>query len=144
MSDLTLADLSKKMAEIDFAILSTRTEGGEIAGRPMSNNGDVAYEGDSHFFALDSTRTVADVARDPKVGLSFTGSKGLLGAPPIFIVIEGRAELIRDKASFEAHWNKDLEFWFEDGVDTPGLVLIRVHASRIHYWNGRDEGEIRV
>jgi general stress protein 26 len=132
------------MAEIDFAILSTRAEGGEIAGRPMSNNGDVAYGGDSYFFALDSTRTAEDIARDPTVGLSFTGSKGLLGAPPLFIAIEGRAALIRDKGQFQAHWNKDLEFWFEDGIDTPGLVLIKVHATRIHYWNGRDEGEIRV
>lgn len=144
MSKPTLADLSKKMADIDFAMLSTRTAGGEIAGRPMSNNGDVAYEGDSYFFALDTTRTVADIGRDPKVSLSFTGSKGLLGKPPIFIAIEGRAELIRDRAEFEAHWNKDLEIWFEKGADTPGLVLIKVAATRIHYWDGEDEGEIPV
>lgn len=32
------------MKGIDIAILSTHTENGEIANRPMSNNGDVAYE----------------------------------------------------------------------------------------------------
>ena len=144
MSKLTLADLSKTMADIDFAILSTRTEGGDIAGRPMSNNGEVEYDGDSFFFALDTTRTVADIGRDPKVALSFTGSKGLLGKPPIFITIEGRGELIRDKAEFQAHWNKDLEIWFAAGADTPGLVLIKVEATRIHYWDGEDEGEIPV
>ena len=46
MSEMTLSDLSKAMRSIDFAMLSTRTEGGEIAGRPMSNNGDVDYDGD--------------------------------------------------------------------------------------------------
>ena len=40
----TLADLSDKMRDIDFAMLSTHAEGGEIAGRPMTRR--VAYEGD--------------------------------------------------------------------------------------------------
>ena len=30
------------------------------------------------------------------------------------------------------------------GPDTPGLVLIKVHAKRIHYWDGDDSGELRV
>jgi general stress protein 26 len=144
VSQLTLSDLSDKMREIDFAMLSTHTESGEIAGRPMSNNGDVAYEGDSYFFSDEATRTVDDIKRDPKVALSFQGSKGLLGKPPIFIAVEGRAELIRDKQVFQEHWTKDLEIWFKDGVDTPGLVLIKVHANRIHYWQGEDEGELKI
>ena len=51
MTDMTLSDLAKKMADIDFCMLSTRTAGGEIAARPMSNNGDVEYDGDSYFFS---------------------------------------------------------------------------------------------
>ncbi|WP_416356492.1 pyridoxamine 5'-phosphate oxidase family protein [Aureimonas phyllosphaerae] len=142
MADMTLKDISDAMADIDFCMLSTRTESGDIAARPMSNNGDVAYEGDSYFFTYEEARTVSDIERDPKVGLGFQGKKGLLGKPPLFISVEGRAELIRDKAAFEAHWTKDLEYWFKDGVDTPNLVLIKVHATRIHFWNGQDEGEV--
>jgi general stress protein 26 len=132
------------MREIDFAMLSTRAEGGQIAARPMSNNGDVDYDGDSFFFTFEQSHTVQDIQRDPQVGLSFTGAKGLLGQPPIFISIEGKAELIRDKAAFEAHWTKDLDYWFKDGIDTPGVVLIKVHAGRLHYWDGQDDGEIKI
>ncbi|GGD02478.1 pyridoxamine 5'-phosphate oxidase family protein [Aureimonas glaciei] len=144
MTDMTLEDLSKKMADIDFAMLSTRAENGAIAARPMSNNGDVEYDGDSWFFTYEEAHTVADIQRDAKVGLSFQGSKSLLGKPPLFIAVEGTAELIRDKAAFAEHWTKDLDYWFEQGIDTPNIVLIKVHASRIHYWNGKDEGEIFV
>jgi general stress protein 26 len=94
MSDYTLEDLSQKMREIDFAMLFTRSEGGELAGRPMSNNGEVDYEGDSYFFTYDSSRTAQDIAKDSKVGLSYQGSGSLLGKPPIFIAIEGDASLI--------------------------------------------------
>lgn len=144
MSRMTLADLAEEMRDIDFAMLSTHSEGGEIAGRPMSTNRDVAYDGTSHFFTRDSTRTVADIERHPKVALSFTGRKGLFGKPPTFIAAEGRATLIRDKAAFEAHWVKALDDWFADGVDTPGLVLIRVKAVRITCWKGTEETEVTL
>ena len=52
--------------------------------------------------------------------------------------------MIRDKAQFMAHWVPDLEAWFEQGVDTPGLVLIKVHAKRIKYWEGEEEGEVKL
>lgn len=144
MSGKTLEDIAKAMADIDFTMLSTHSEGGEIAARPMSNNGDVKYEGDSFFFALQETRTVQDIEKDPRVSLSYQGKAGLLGKPPMFIAVEGRAELIRDKSTFAKHWKKDLAFYFEDGIDTVGLVLVKVHAARIHWWDGKDEGELVV
>jgi general stress protein 26 len=142
VTTLTLTDISKEMRRIDFAMLFTRTEGGELAGRPMSNNGEVDFEGDCYFFTYDHTRMVQDVERDPKVALSYQGSAGLLGKPPMFIAIEGFASLVRQKTQFVDHWTKDLDRWFPEGIDTKGLLMIRVDATRIHYWNGEDEGEI--
>ena len=144
MAKYTLSDMSKKMREIDFAMLFTKSDGGDLAGRPMSNNGEVEYQGDSFFFAYDSTRTVQDIGREPKVALSYQGSGSLLGKPPLFIAIEGTAVLIRDKGAFADRWSKDLKRWFPEGVDTPGLVMIKVAATRIHYWDGFDEGEVQV
>jgi general stress protein 26 len=140
----TLADLAEKMRDIDFTLLSTRAQDGSIGARPMSNNRDVDYDGDSWFFTCDDTRMVADIARDPNVGLTLQGKAGMLGLRPFFVAVEGKAELIRDKAAFADHWTKDLEGWFKQGVDTPGLVLIKVHAERIHYWDGEDEGEVAL
>ena len=144
MSQMTLPDISEAMRDIDFCMLSTRTAGGDIAARPMSNNRDVEYEGDAYFFSYEDAHTISDIERDPKVGLSFQGKKRLLGKPPIFIAVEGRAELIRDKGAFADHWTSDLDYWFKDGIDTPGVVLIKVNATRVHYWNGEEEGEVAL
>jgi len=140
----TLADLSERMRDIDFAMLSTKADGGAIGSRPMSNNHQVDYAGDSYYFTYDDTTMVADISRDPQVGLSFLGSSGLLGRRPFFVAIEGTAWIIHDRALFANHWSKDLDHWFEEGLDTPGLVMIRVNAHRIHYWDGKEEGEIRL
>ena len=144
MADLNLDDISEKMRDIDFTMLSTRTASGAIAARPMSNNRQVEYDGDSFFFTCEDTGTVRDISSDPNVGLSLQGKAGMLGMKPFFITIEGKAELIKDKGQFEKHWTKDLDMWFKQGVDTPGLTLVKVHAERLHYWDGFDEGEIAL
>ena len=140
----TLADLSKAMRDIDFAMLSTHTDGGAIAARPMSNNQQVDYDGDSCYFTMQDTRTVADIERDPQVSLSFLGKSGMLGMRPFFVAVEGHADLVRDKTAFEERWSPDLDRWFERGIDTPGLVMIHVRAGRVHYWDGEDEGEVSL
>jgi len=140
----TLAELAHKMREIDFCMLATRGPNGAIATRPMSNNQDVEYDGDSYYFTYENAHMVAEIQRDPQVGLAFQGSTGLLGLRPFFAAVEGHAELIRDKGQFKEHWSSDLDQWFRHGADTPGLVMIKVHADRIHYWDGEKEGEIKL
>ena len=143
----TLADISEAMRDVDFCVLTSRAQDGSIGGRPMSNNREVAYEGTSWFFTYDKHRSVADIERDSSVGLSYQGSAGLLGVvgkPGMFVHVEGEARLIRDKARFAEHWQKNLDRWFPQGIDTPGVVLIEVAAKRIHYWDGMDEGEVKL
>lgn len=143
----TLAEISRAMQAIDFCMLVSRASDGSLAGRPMSNNQQVEYGGTGWFFTDDSTRMVDDIAADPCVGLTYQGSaglKGLVGAPSLFVHVEGEAKLVRDRAAFREHWTPDLDRWFSEGVDTPGLVLLEVTAKRIHYWDGEDEGEVRL
>lgn len=138
MSDRSLSQIARNMRGIDIAMLATHTEGGAIAARPMSNNGDVDYDGSSYYFTWESARMVEDIRRNPNVTLAFQGTKGFI------VAVEGRAEIVEDKAAFKAHWVPDLDVWFTDGIDTPGVVMIAVRADRIHYWDGEEEGEVAV
>lgn len=138
MSGMSLAEISEKMRDIDIAMLATHTDGGAIAARPMSNNRDVDYDGDSYYFTWEKSRMVDDIKRDPKVSLTFQGSKAFS------VAVEGKAEVIRDREAFKEHWTADLDDWFKDGVDTQGIALIKVHAERVHYWDGEDDGEIKL
>ena len=145
MADKSLSDISEAMRDIDFCMLTTVSDDG-LAGRPMSNNREVEYSGDSFFFADGDSRTVRDLERNPTVALAYQGSGGLMGVvgkPGIFIAIEGKGELIRDKGQFADHWQEELGRWWPQGIDSPGLTLIKIHADRIHYWDGGEEGEVR-
>lgn len=138
MSKLSLQDLSDRMRAIDIAMLSTYADNGAIASRPMSNNGDVDYQGDSYYFTFEASRTVADLTRNSHVGLAFEGEGHF------YVAVQGKAELIRDKQQFAEHWTPDLDKWFEQGIDTPDIVMLKVRATRIHYWDGMDAGEVKV
>lgn len=140
----TLKDLADKMRDIDFAMLATHAQDGAIAARPMSNNRDVDYDGDSWFFAEETAHMVAEIEADPQVSLTYQGKGGLLGLRPLFIAIEGRAQIVRDRSAFAAHWTSGLERWWPQGIDTPGLVLLQVTGRRAHYWDGENEGELML
>ncbi|MHB2264187.1 pyridoxamine 5'-phosphate oxidase family protein [Aliihoeflea sp. PC F10.4] len=81
---------------------------------------------------------VTDIEADPAVSLAFQGEDMFM------VTIQGKALVIRDKAQFEAHWNSDLDEWFEDGIETDGVVMIKVSADRVHYWDDEDDGEIKL
>ena len=143
----TLSEISDAMREIDYCMLVSRAPNGAIGGRPMSNNGVVEYEGTSRFFTLGETQMVSDIERDSSVGLTYQGKAGLLGlvgVPGLFVHVEGRARIVRDRQEIAAHWRDELDRWFEQGVDTPDLAMIEVQAERIHYWDGEEEGEVKL
>lgn len=53
---MKISELSRKLSKIDFCMLNTHDPAGQINSRPMSNNGDVEYDGDSWFFSYEDTK----------------------------------------------------------------------------------------
>lgn len=143
MSKLTLKDIAKEMRDIDICMMTTKTPRSALESRPMSNNKNVDYDGNSYFFANGDASAVKEIEADPQVNLSFVKEPALLGKP-LYLSITGNATLIRDKQEMKKHWDKDVETWFKDGIDTPGLTLIKVRATRIKYWANYEEGEISL
>ena len=42
------------------------------------------------------------------------------------------------------NFRSQLERWFEDGVETEGMILLHVHATRAAYWDGEEEGDFDI
>lgn len=81
---------------------------------------------------------VSDIELDSGVAVSFQGRND------IYISIAGKAEVTRTREKMEEHWVDSLNDWFEQGLDTPGLAMITVIAKQIKYWQGEDEGEVKL
>ena len=137
MSDRTIEQIAETLKAIDIAMFVTKTGSeGAIAARPMSNNGDVsAQDGTTFHFTTDDGRIDDDLKRSDQCGATYTRGE-------FYCAVQGTGTLHRDRATLEKHWVKDLEKWFENGLDTEGLVLVEVTPQRIAWWEGREQGEL--
>ncbi len=137
MSDRSIADIAKRMKQIDIAMFVTKTgDDNKIAARPMSNNRDVnEQDGTTYHFTTDDGRIDNDLKNSSQCGATYSEGE-------FYAAIQGTGKLIKDRATQEKHWVKDLEKWFDKGLDTDGLILIEVKPDRIAYWDGRDQGEL--
>lgn len=81
---------------------------------------------------------VTDVQRDAKVALEFQGHDENF----LFVQVQGKARILTSKRAMAEHWQPELERWFKDGLDTEGLVMLRVDATRIAYWSVDGDGVI--
>ena len=141
---MQLSDIAQTLKDIDICMLSSQTGQGGLESRPMSNNRDVDFNGDCYFFSMQDSSAPRQIAHHPQVNLAFDGKRGILKTTHTYVSVTGAASLVTDRKTMEKHWNKDLEIWFEEGLDTPGIVMIHVKATRLKYWNGEEQGEIKL
>jgi len=139
MSKLDLKDISDAMKHVDICMLTTAA----MESRPMSNNKDVDYDGDTYFFARDGEELIRDIEKDPEVNLAYIHAPAIVGKT-LYMSVNGRADVVRDRAEMKKHWVPDLEAWFQQGVDTPGLAMVHVRANSVKYWQGQDNGVVKV
>ena len=111
-------------------MLTTMTADGRQVSRPMAVQ-EAEFDGDLWFFAYDDS---AKVAPDPRHA---GGQRVVLRHKHnSWTSIAGRAEVVHDRAKAEELYTPVLKAWFPEGLDTPGLTLIRVHADTAEYWDG--------
>jgi len=132
-----LAAVAERMRELDICMLSTRTDDG-IASRPMSNNAQVEYDGDTWFFARRASAVVREIETDPTVALGYIATER-----GTWIAIDAEAAIDHDANHKRERWFEELRRWFENGPDDPEVVLIRATATRIRAWGGDTDLDVR-
>ena len=130
-----LASVAGLLKKLDICMLTTRATDGALHGRPMSNNGEVEYDGDSWFFAFSDSRKVREIDADPRTELAFIDTPN-----GTWVNVEGQATVVRDDPERKRElWQDDLKRWFADGPDDPNVVLIKVRARHVDAWSGEAE-----
>ena len=134
--DDRLAKLREIVKAVDICMLTTVDERGDLHSRPMSNNREVEFDGDLWFFTYGSSHKVDEVNRVSKVNASFADVDN-----QTYASLSGEAEVVRDRAKIEELWKPHLKAWFPEGVDTPGIALLKVSVDKAEYW---DSSQSRV
>ena len=125
-----LNKLRDMIKDIDFCMLTTIDENGDLHSRPMSSNGQIEPNGDLWFFTGISSHKVSEVADFPKVNVSFADPKNQK-----YISTSGTAELVRDRRKIEELWKPEFKMWFPEGKDDPEIALLRISLEKAEYWD---------
>ena len=126
----SLEKLRELIKEIDFCMLTTIDEEGDPHSRPMSSNGDIDPNGDLWFFTNASSHKVDEVARSPKVNVSFADPD-----KQRYVSVTGVAQLIRDREKIGELWRPEFKMWFPKGKDDPEIALLCVSLEKGEYWD---------
>ncbi|BDV30193.1 pyridoxamine 5'-phosphate oxidase family protein [Microbacterium terricola] len=131
MTEITGADALARVKElvedIDFTMLTTH-EGGKLVSRPMSTR-QMDEAGDIWFFTAEDTRKVDDAKADRDVNLSYCDAKGMR-----YVSVAGQASVVHDDAKMKELYTPSLDIWFEDGLETPGIALLKVTPVETEFW----------
>ena len=125
-----LEKLRELVKDIDFCMLTTVDEGGDLHSRPMSSNGDIDEDGDLWFFTSASSHKVSEIEKLPKVNVSFADPDNQR-----YISVSGIAQLVRDRAKIDELWRPEFKIWFPEGKDDPEVALLRVNLEKAEYWD---------
>ena len=125
-----LEKLRELVKDIDFCMLTTVDEGGDLHSRPMSSNGDIDANGDLWFFTNASSHKVSEITNLPKVNVSFADPDNQR-----YVSVSGSAQLVRDQAKIDELWRPQFKMWFPKGKEDPEVALLRVQLAKAEYWD---------
>ena len=125
-----LQKLRDMVKDIDFCMLTTIDENGDLHSRPMSANGEIDENGNLWFFTGVSSHKVSEVGNAPKVNVSFADPKNQQYAS-----ITGVAQLVRDPTKIDELWKPEFRMWFPEGKDDPEVALLRISLEKAEYWD---------
>ena len=127
------ADARRRVTELirdaRICLLATTGVDGRRVSRPMGLQ-EAEFDGDLWFFAYDDSAKVRQIRVNPQVNVGFSDQRH-----HAWVSVAGTATEEWDPERARELWNPLLKAWFPDGLDTPGITLIKVHAGSAEYWD---------
>jgi general stress protein 26 len=130
-----IPEIAELLRDIDTCMLATRGDDGELHARPMSNNGQVEWDGDSWFFAPADGRLVAEIEANSEAVTTYRADDRFA-----WVALSGSADVVDDPEQKRRLWLDELERWFPNGPDDPNVALIRVASTRAQWWTDQGDG----
>ncbi len=128
--DEAISKLKELVEEINVCLFCTdlKTDDGATC-RPMSAI-KVCDQGNIWFFSEKDSQKNNAIAADKNVQLFFSHP-----AKSSYLVVNGEAVIILDKAKIEELWTPVAKIWFKDGKEDTNISIIKVTPTTAYYWD---------
>ena len=133
-----VAKIKELTKDIRIAMLTTVADDGSLHARPMATES-TDFDGTLWFVTRIESGKVEEIRDDSHVLVSYEQPKD-----GMFLSLQGRAGIVRDRATIKQHWYKGADGWFKDGSDDPAAALIQVKVTGGEYWEQNSTGIVRL
>ncbi len=133
-----IAKIKELTKDVHIAMLTTVADDGSLHARPMATES-TDFDGTLWFITRIESGKVEEIREDSHVLVSYEQPKD-----GIYLSLQGRAGIIRDRATIKAHWYKGADGWFKEGSDDPAASLIQVKITGGEYWQSSSSGVVRL
>jgi general stress protein 26 len=141
-SQVEVTDSVHKLRElikgIKFAMFTTLDLDGGLYSRPMATQ-QVEFDGDLWFFSHRSSGKIRSIEKDQHVNVSFSNPND-----NIYVSVSGRGEVVSDRNKMEELWSPMYKAWFQEGLEDPELILIKVQVDSAEYWDSPGKMIVRL
>ncbi|MGR6321176.1 pyridoxamine 5'-phosphate oxidase family protein [Micromonospora soli] len=117
-------------------LLTTTAVDGRLVSRPMVLPA-AEFDGDLWFFAYADSAKIRQIRVNPQVNVGLFDQR-----QHAWVSMAGTAQEGWERGRAERLWHPQLETWFPDGPDTPGLTLLKVHAGPAEYWAAGENHQV--
>lgn len=115
--------------DIDFTMMTRIDEDGNLQSRPMSAQ-KIEFDGDVYFFTYHDTNKIKHIEKNPRVNLVYSAPD-----QQTYVSLKGEAQALQDQQKMEELWSPELNAWFPNGLQTPGITLVKVGVETAEYWD---------
>ncbi len=121
--------LRKLIGDIRVAMLITVDHEGCLRSRPMMTQR-IDPDGQLWFFTKVEAAKVHEIENEHHVNLAYANP-----SDQVYVSVSGLAQLVRDRKKMEELWTPAHRAWFPEGLNDPGIGLLRVHVDKAEYWD---------
>ncbi|WP_229251059.1 pyridoxamine 5'-phosphate oxidase family protein [Emticicia sp. BO119] len=122
-------DIREMVKDIQFAIICTINQKGNVHSRPMGTQG-IDSDGNIWFLTAKDSEKVSEIKKNPNVCVSYADP-----SENTYICIMGEAEEVNDQRKINECWTPIAKAWIPKGKDDPNLTLIKVKSEEAEYWD---------
>ncbi|MET4080422.1 general stress protein 26 [Pedobacter sp. UYP30] len=120
----------KEMVEaVRICMFNTVNAKGEMGSRPMAT-AKIEDDGGIWFFTNEYSPKSKEISKENNVLLAYSDPSN-----NTYVTVRGKAAFIDDREKKKELWSPFVKAWFPDGVDDPNLILLKVDADEVEYWD---------
>lgn len=125
-----LQKIQDDILAIKVGMLVTKSIVGEnLYARPMQTQ-EMDADGCLWFFSSKHTDKDHEIKHGAEVNIAYADSN-----QSSYVSVSGKAHIVEDRDKMEELWSPIMKAWYPDGVDTPGITLLKVEIDSAAYWD---------